>query len=246
MIGRMELLVPSGTALSDDDLAAHYAFGDGPWLRANFVETLDGAGTGHDHRTDTINTPPDNRVFALNRRLCDAVLVGAGTVRAEGYRRIEKVDRRAAALVIVSNSGRLPETIDRGSEDSGLAVLVTRAAADAEHLAHARDVLGDESVWLVGEDSVDLGAAIARMRAAGWDHILAEGGPTLFADLLADDLVDDVALTFVPTIVGADLTRITHGGDLEVTLERRHLIDADGTLLGLWRVVRDAGNDHSG
>ncbi|MEO7070003.1 MAG: hypothetical protein ABI131_05860, partial [Nostocoides sp.] len=53
------------TDLDDEALAALFRFGDGPLLRANFVSTLDGAGTGHDHHSGSINTLADNRVFAL-------------------------------------------------------------------------------------------------------------------------------------------------------------------------------------
>ena len=59
--------------------------GDRAWLRVNFVSTLDGAVSGADGRSGSINTPADHRVFRVLRELADAVVVGAGTVRAEGY-----------------------------------------------------------------------------------------------------------------------------------------------------------------
>lgn len=231
----MRILHTSMSDLSAAELRRLYDMPPGPWVRANFVSTLDGAATGADDRTDSINTPADNTVFALQRELCDAVLIGAGTVRAERYERVEKKDGRAPILVIVSNSGDLPGTITGPSDDRGDVAFVTRTRADPKALDHARTVLGDAAVWLVGDDAVDLTAAVARVHEAGYDHVLAEGGPSLFADLLAQGLVDDVALTFVPTMVGGDSIRITDGPQIEVGFERVHLVEADGTLLGLWR-----------
>lgn len=227
------------TELDDQGVADLYAFGDGPLLRANFVSTLDGAGTGADHRSGSINTPPDNRVFAAQRRLADAVLVGAGTARAEGYGRASSAGGRAPAIVVVTSSGRLPDGIRPARDGDGAALLLTHESAPTEALDAARDTLGEENVWTVGESAVDLSAAVARLADAGMPHVLAEGGPSLFSALLAAGLVDEVALTLVPSLVGGDLTRITHGQGLDVALRGRHLCEADGTLLGLWSVQRD-------
>ena len=55
-----------------------------PWLRMNFIASLDGAAT-RDGRSGGLGDAADRRVFDLLRRLADAVIVGAGTVRDEGY-----------------------------------------------------------------------------------------------------------------------------------------------------------------
>jgi riboflavin biosynthesis pyrimidine reductase len=224
--------------LDEDALADLYRFGSGPVLRANFVSTLDGAGTGPDHRSGSINTPADTHVFGLQRRLADAVLVGAGTARAEGYRRATRVDGDPPTMVVVSNSGRLPDGIRDERDGDGPAVLITCAAASGERLDQARVALGEDNVWTIGETAVDLTASVARLRAEGIRRILAEGGPTLFSGLLGADVVDEVALTLVPSLVGGDHTRITNGPGLGVALTGRHLCEADGALLGLWAVDR--------
>lgn len=234
----MHLLDADGADLPDARLAELYAFPAGPWVRANFVSTLDGAATGADHRTNSINNEPDNRVFALQRRLCDAILVGAGTVRAEQYRRVVREDGWAPTLVIVSHQGRLPETIDPADDEHGDVIFITREGVPDAVLNEARGRVGAVNVWALGHEEVDLGAALNRLHSEGFDHILAEGGPTLFAHLLSAGLVDEVALTLVPTLVGGALTRITEGGTLDVRLGLHALLEQDGTLLGLWRVQR--------
>jgi riboflavin biosynthesis pyrimidine reductase len=62
-----------------------YAWPDGPWLRVNMVNTVDGAAQGPDGRSGTINNEVDMRVFQELRRTSDVILVGAGTARAERY-----------------------------------------------------------------------------------------------------------------------------------------------------------------
>ncbi|MFD4559057.1 dihydrofolate reductase family protein, partial [Streptomyces sp. NPDC058469] len=69
------------------ELAEAYAYpaGNAPWLRANMVSTLDGAGQ-HEGRSQPISGPADMRIFGTLRALSDVVVVGAETVRQEGYR----------------------------------------------------------------------------------------------------------------------------------------------------------------
>lgn len=70
--------------LSDDEILAGYAPPRPGWLRLSFVESLDGA-IEHDGRSGALGDAADRRVFDLLRWQADAVLVGAGTVRVEGY-----------------------------------------------------------------------------------------------------------------------------------------------------------------
>ena len=62
-----------------------YDWPDGPWVRANFVMTVDGSATGTDGRSGTINNEVDVELFHRLRDTCDVILVGAGTARAEQY-----------------------------------------------------------------------------------------------------------------------------------------------------------------
>src|SRR5680860_874864 len=56
-----------------------------PWIRTNFVSTLDGAAYAADGLSGSLGGPADTRVFELLRSLADVIIVGAGTARAEGY-----------------------------------------------------------------------------------------------------------------------------------------------------------------
>ena len=235
-----------GARVTASELAELYAFPRGRrWLRTNFVSTLDGSGVGADGRSGSINTPADNRVFALQRDLCDAVLVGSGTVVAEGYQRITPNRRRPAppALVVVSGSARVPDGLAGPVEGRGAGLLVTCAGADSAALTAARDTLGPDAVIVAGDASVDLSAALDALAGRGLLHVLCEGGPTLLATALSVGVVDELALSLVPSLVGGDGTRITSGAALGgpggIPLAPRLLVEEAGTLLGLWRVQHD-------
>ncbi len=234
-----------GARIGAADLAGLYTFPAGRrWVRSNFVTTMDGSAVGADGRSGSVNTPADNRVFALQRDLCDAVLVGAGTVRTEGYQRLTSTRRRSAppALVVVSASARIPEGLSTPREARGTGLLVTCSAAGSSQLEHCRRVLGEDAVLVAGDDHVDLRAALDALAERGLRHVVCEGGPTLLAAALAAGVVDEMAFTLAPMVVGGSGPRVTSGAPINppdgIPLRLHLLVAEAGTLLGLWRVVR--------
>ena len=235
-----------GARVTASELAELYAFPRGRrWVRTNFVSTLDGSGVGADGRSGSINTPADNRVFALQRDLCDAVLVGSGTAAAEGYQRITPNRRRPRppAMVVVSGSARVPDGLAGPVDRRGAGLLVTCGGAGRPALTAARQALGTDAVIVAGDGSVDLPAALDALAGLGLRHVLCEGGPTLLAAALQAGVVGELALSLVPALVGGDGTRITSGaalGGLDgIALTPRLLVEEAGTLMGLWRVQHD-------
>lgn len=218
--------VPLGDELAEEDLAAAYAppAGADSWLRVNFVSTVDGAATGADGRTGSINTAADHRVFALLRRISDAVVVGAGTLREEGY---GVTDR---PLIAVSRRADVPEKLR--DAPTGSVLLATWAGADC--LDQARSILGADQVLVTGERQMDLAAMRAQLVDRGLRRLLSEGGPHLFHSLLEAGVVDEVDLTVAPLLVAGGGPRITAGEGLEVPLAPKLLLEEDGTLLGRW------------
>lgn len=215
-----------GTVLDDASLTEVYAVTPASWLRVNMVSSLDGAATGADGRTGSINNPADRRVFALLRATADAVVVGAGTARSERYGPAE------VPIVVVSRSGQVPARLQ--GAPAGRVLLASTAAAPA--LDRARELLGDEHVLVTGEASVDLPDLLGQLRARGLQRLLSEGGPSLLRDLLAAGAVDELCLTTVPRLVAGEHPRVTTGAPLDVPLRLGLLLEQDGTLLGRWLV----------
>lgn len=212
--------------LDDDALAAAYAPRAEPWLRVNFVGTVDGAAQGSDGRSKSINNAADKRVFDALRAQADCLVVGAGTLRAEGY----QVPR--LPLVVVSRSGQVPESLV--AAPPGRVTMAT--VASAPHLAETRSLIGTDQVLVLGEDEVDLVALKAALGARGWVDQLCEGGPHLFGSLVDAGVVDELCYTIVPRLIGGQHLRILAGVDIDVELRPVSLLEQDGTILGRWLV----------
>ncbi len=241
-----------GGDLDDLALARLYAYPETgtPWLRANMVSTVDGAATGPDGRTGSINNEADKRVFSLLRALADVIVVGAGTARAEGYRHPHPVTGERAvlrhgrppapALVVVSRTGNLPLGLATPAEEDGAGevLLATSGAADRHALDAARDLLGGTNVLVLGEDGVDPAALVEALADRGMPRMLTEGGPHLLRDLAAAGVLDELCLTVVPHLLAGEHPRILDGAGVALGLSPRMLLEAEGTLLGRW--TRDA------
>lgn len=210
--------------VSDEDLRELYAAPRTPWLRVNMVSTVDGSATGASGKSGSINNPADHRVFHTLRAMADAIVVGAGTARTEGY---GPTDR---PIVLVSRRAEVPEKL-RGAP-AGMVLMAT--CAQAEHLDEARSLLGDEQVLVLGSHRVDLADLRARLVERGLVSLLSEGGPHLLRDLVAQGVADELTATFVPRLVAGSHPRITDGPDVDVPLTLHTLLEEDGTLLGRW------------
>ena len=237
----MRLLLPQSRPLEWPDLLDLYGEDDDGLLRAGFVLSADG-GAAVAGGSRGLQSPADQAVFAALRAVSDAVVVGAGTARAEGYRpvRVRPQGRQwrsahgrsaAPTLVLVSRS------LDLDPADAcftGPAVVVTCAAADAGRRA-ALEAVAD--VVVVGDDDVDLPTAVGALRARGLRRLLCEGGPTLLTALVAAGLVDELCLTTAPVLLGAAPTLLVRALPAPTALALVHLVDGgDGSLLTRWRV----------
>jgi riboflavin biosynthesis pyrimidine reductase len=221
------LSLPHLADLTDAELADAYAPLAEPWLRVNFVSTVDGAATGSDGLSGTINTDADKRVFDALRRRAHCLVVGAGTIRDEEY------DVPRVPIVVVSRSADVPPTL--AEAPPGRVLMATVASSDG--LAAARETLGEDNVLVLGEEEIDLVALKAALVERGWTEMLCEGGPSLFADMLAAGVVDELCWTIVPTLTGGDAVRIATGAKVDVALRPALLLEQDGTLLGRWLVA---------
>lgn len=235
-----------GPSASEGSLRALYAHpepsvGSPTYVRANMVTTLDGAATGPDRLSGSINGAADHRVFGVLRSVADVVLVGAGTVRAEGYAEVDlpaalRTARaadggRRLELAVVCGTGALPTHLLRSTHPPYLLVAPGRPGLD-----QLRAQVGAERVLVVGTgqingaaqvdstaqvdntaqvDStaqvVDLTAALATLAALGLTKVLAEGGPRLLGRLLGLRLVDELCLTTTPVVVGGSAPRVVDG-----------------------------------
>jgi riboflavin biosynthesis pyrimidine reductase len=233
------------------ELYRHPALEGRGWVRSSFVMSLDGSVQGPDGRSGSINTESDQHIFTLQRALADAILVGANTVRSEGYRAVDLEPWQLAirdqeglapypALVIISASADLDPTIATPSEGAGGAVMIIttpgKSADDLEPLQAA-------GITVLEADgaTLDLALIVDQLAGTGFPRLLCEGGPRLHNELLTAGVVDEVSLTLAPLVVGGQGLRSTSGAALPVPSPFRlhHVLYADdGALFTSYRAVR--------
>jgi riboflavin-specific deaminase-like protein len=192
-----------------------------PHLRVNMVSSLDGA-AAIEGRVGTLSGAADATLLHELRSLCDVLLVGAGTIRAEGYGPLrvteEQQKRRVAAghtpvprLAVLTRSLDLDLTGRVFTEASARPLVVTTSRASTDRREKAAAVA---DVVVAGESDVDLAAAVAELAELGMPRILSEGGPHVLGSLYAADLVDELCLAMAPLVTGGDALRITSGPGL--------------------------------
>jgi riboflavin-specific deaminase-like protein len=244
----VRLLYPESRATSPADLASGLRLSgqarpDRPYLVLNMVSTLDGK-AAIDWRTKGLSSDLDRELFHHLRTQADAVMVGAGTARAERYGAIVKTDElrdkreaegleREALAVVVSGRLDLPADLPLFGEAHQRVVVAT--GADGEIPGAGEQVTYER----VGDD---LPLLLARLRSDhGVRSIMCEGGPTLNSFLFAAGLVDELFLTLDPKVVGgAAALTIVAGRELvePAELELMSLAEGGGNLFTRWRVRR--------
>jgi len=245
-------LLPTGESfptqqLSTEQLHRLYAYPqplNRPWLRMNFVSSIDGA-VSVQGRTAGLATPADQQVFALLRELADVILVGAGTARAEHYggarltpaQRAGRLARGQAAvppIAVVSGSARLDPASALFTDTEVPPLVLTTAQAEPPQRELLQAAGG--TVLTVGATVVDPAVALAALGERGLFRVLCEGGPTLFGEFIGADLVDELCLTTAPCLAPGMAGRISAGPSMAPRpMAVGHLLDdSDGTMLLRW------------
>ena len=242
MSAELRLLREGADPATDDELAALYSVADRSvlWMRANFVASIDGAAT-HNGLSAGLGSPADSRVFDLLRRLADVIVVGAGTVRAEGYGPMRLDDAQVAwrvqhglaphpVFAIVSSSLELDpaSTVFTNAPSTPLVFTGSRAPGDRRvALAEVAEVID------CGEFRVDTRLMRRALAERGLMQLHSEGGPQLLGTMIEEGTIDELCLTLSARLDGGTASRITDGGGAVPTDMRlaHALAAADGTLL---------------
>ncbi|WP_026533487.1 pyrimidine reductase family protein [Arthrobacter sp. H41] len=229
-------LLPGGSgALTDADLLRLYAYPDDadsgsadpgcadpgaqhPYVRFNFVAAADGSATSNG-LSSGLGNDGDKRIFNLLRRLPDIILVGAGTIRAEGYEGALVDDEGQAwrrgqglpahpALGIISGSLDLDPSSGFFANAPVKPLIFTSDSAPASRLdalSHVADVVP------CGAESVETGLLLKALAQRALPRVLCEGGPAVLGALTASDAVDDLCLSLSPLLAGGEGPRISAG-----------------------------------
>jgi riboflavin biosynthesis pyrimidine reductase len=237
-------LVPDpGPTSIDEQLGAYRPWddppADRPHLALNFATTLDGRAT-IDGRSGPIGSDTDTAMLVGLRLRFDAVMIGAGTMRAERYGRIvsdpaKRADREALGLpgdplMVIIGGLDLPWDAPLFTDGGGEVLLFTGAEDDPPETATPVEIVREPG------GRVDIAKALQHLRAErNVRAVLCEGGPGLHAELQAGRLADELFLTIAPKLVGAGRS-ILEGALPEVAqLELTWLLQEESELFARYR-----------
>ncbi len=210
------------------------------WVTGHMVAGLDGT-AAIDGRVGSLSTQPDQALFRSMRQIADIVLVGAETVRREGYGLVKlseqaKTQRRhlgqppTPPVAVVSRSLDLDWTASLFADapEDARTHVITCAAADPKRRAEAEQFA---TVVVAGEERVEPAAALQALAELGHRVVLCEGGPTLLGELVAADRLDELCLSMSPLIGGDPLPVCVNPAGAGITrFELKGIMAEDHTL----------------
>ncbi len=220
---------------------------DGPYLRVNMVSSLDGA-AAVSGRVGSLSGLADQALLHELRTMCDVLLVGAGTIRAEGYGplrlgedelelRRSRGQSEAPRLAVLSRRLDLDLGSPAFTGATARPLLLTSETAPVERRREAEQVA---DVLVLGESDVDLRRAMETLAGRGLPQVLSEGGPHVLNELFNAGLVDELCLALAPVVTGGRELRITAGDLLgePASLDLADVLERDGYLFLRYRARR--------
>jgi riboflavin-specific deaminase-like protein len=213
-----------------------------PYVITNFALTLDGRATIHG-RSGAIGSDADTEMLVGLRTKVDAVMIGAGTLRAERYGRVvpdpsKRARRERDGLphdplaVVISGRLDIPWDAPLFTDGGGRVLIFTASETEAPKTRTPVRVVRHEG-------DVDLAAALTHLRTErGVRALLCEGGPRVHAQLIDSGLVDELFVTHAPKLAGGQGPTLAEGlPELERPLELAWLLEQDGELFARYRTV---------
>lgn len=212
MTPRLQRIHPPGGESTPQEIARQLEFAalappDRPYLALNMVATADGK-VVLDGRSGGIGDEADRELFHALRTRVDAVMMGAGTLRAERYGRLVRDEGRRAerersglhpdpVAIVVSARLALSSELPLFAASGQRVIVLTSAQAELDGCAAAVEYLR------APDGLLELAPLLRRLRTEhGVRSILCEGGPTLNASLLRERLVDELFLSVAPKLAG--------------------------------------------
>lgn len=184
------------------------------WVTGHMVAGLDGT-AAIDGKVGALSTEVDQKLFRQMRQIADVVLVGAETVRKEGYGLVRLSDEAKAQreaegkpptppVAVVTGSLNLNWNLKlfKAAPEHAPTMIITSAAADPDKLAEAKK---HATVVIAGEERVEPAAALQALSERGHEVVLCEGGPTLLGEFVAAERLDELCLSIAPVMGGDNL-----------------------------------------
>jgi 2,5-diamino-6-(ribosylamino)-4(3H)-pyrimidinone 5'-phosphate reductase len=200
-----------------------------PFVYINMAMTVDGKITSAAREYPKFTSGYDRKNMDLLRARADAILVGAGTIRADNptlclrcpgmreYRNSLGKPKGPMKVLVTAGAGIGTDYRFFSEDDGGDIIVATTEEVPENMLAPFR---GKAEVLKIGQGKVDLPRLLGELKRRGVEKLLAEGGGETNWRLIDDDLVDELFITIAPSLLGGrDAPTVVEGAG--VSMERQ-------------------------
>jgi 5-amino-6-(5-phosphoribosylamino)uracil reductase len=218
------------------NLASHYPWPDGFWLRSNFVQSLNGKVTDKTKNL-YLASESDKTVFRYLRSTADCLLIGSKTAISEPYQSVKastrflpfRANENPVKIAIVSNTLDFPKNFLKDFKNTPILFTNQKAANENLELAEFAQII------VVGELAVEVEKIKPALIGLNLNRVLCEGGATLLTSLVNAQIVDELDLTianrFMDYQQGHVLTDQLKGGLTEYFQFKSVLFDHENLFL---------------
>ncbi|MEM0266459.1 MAG: 2,5-diamino-6-(ribosylamino)-4(3H)-pyrimidinone 5'-phosphate reductase [Archaeoglobaceae archaeon] len=180
-----------------------------PHVFVNVAASIDGKISDESRKQIKISCEEDLKRVDELRASADAIMVGIGTILADDpklnvksevlrKRRVLEGKSENPIKVVVDSKCRIPEN---AKIFEGKAIVAVSKLADKERIERISKIA---EVVVFGEKKVDLKSLLRYLYEKGVRRLMVEGGGTLIASLLRENLVDEIFVYFAPIIIGGE------------------------------------------
>lgn len=216
LLRKAGLSVTSGVLRTETDrLVApfgHWMSTGRPFITLKMASSLDGRIADAKGRARWITSPPARRMVQALRQRCDAILVGANTVRLDNPTLLPcPSSGRSPWRIIVSRKGDVPVGAKVFNDaEAHQTILATTFISNARRIELEKRGV---AVWLfrTAKDGIPWTSLLRRLGKQGILHILCEGGGAIAGALLRHRLVNEVYYFIAPLWLGSDAVPVMEG-----------------------------------
>jgi GTP cyclohydrolase II len=209
---------------------------DRPYVVLKFAQTLDGRIATSTGDAKWISGEAERRISHALRAMCDAALVGVGTVAQDDPQLTVRMVPGVSPLRVVLDSTLRIGDAAKILEPDAPTVIVTTDRSQPDRRAHLQAHGVRVEVVAPGPDGVDLAGALRALRADGVQSLLVEGGAKVITSMLSAQVVDRLIVGVAPTIIGRGtdavgslgVTRVSDG--IRLTNRAMHVLTDDVLL----------------
>ena len=196
-----------------------------PFFRLKLGMTLDARLADSSGTSQWITSPSSREAVQNLRRRSDAILVGAGTLRADNPSLLPRPSRgRQPWRVICARVTDLPLSAQVFTDAAAARTIVAAPAGWHPETAAALRARGVTVLELPADEPGFFRSLAEELKERGILSVLCEGGAHLAGALLRNDLIDELHLFVAPLVLGAGALPLFAGLDLPLAKAARFQI----------------------